>query len=261
MEKDILNNKLHDKLYSDFEPASLGDLESLKLLNRYDSKYIVKKSQLIDVLTSVVSDYKVLEIDGKRDFEYQNQYFDTKDLMLYNIHHSGKLNRYKVRYRHYVDIDRYFFEMKFKTNKSKTEKTRMNKKGFETSINGGADQIILNSLGISADNLFPTLDISYNRITLMNLESKEKITLDYNLNFDNYNNTKHLEDLAIIEIKLDRLKPHTAFTNILKQQGIRPVKISKYCLGIVLTTPGVKYNRFKEKILYINQLCDLNYEF
>lgn len=260
MDQLIKNNTIEETLYSLFKPATLRDLESMKLLNRYDTKFIITKSRLADILTKLPSQYQILEIDGKRLFEYQNQYFDTEDLLLYKTHHNGKLNRYKVRYRHYVDVDKFFFELKFKTNKSKTEKTRMQKFGFETHINGGADKLIKDSLGINPDMLQKSLNITYNRITLVNSLSKEKITLDFGLNFDNYKNSKYLEDLAIIEIKVDRLKPHTAFTQLLKEQGIRSMKISKYCLGIILTTPGIKYNRFKEKLLRINQLCEIKHD-
>ncbi len=252
---------IEETLFSLFKPASLKDLESMKLLNRYDTKFVLKKSHLLDILQNLPPQYKILEIDGKRVFEYRNQYFDTDDLLLYKTHHNGKLNRYKVRYRHYVDVDRFYFELKYKTNKRKTEKTRIQKFGFETQINGGADVVVNDKLPINAEDLKPKLDIYYNRITLINTVSKEKITLDYGLTFDNKLNSKTLEELAIVEVKLDRLKPHTDFTLLLKEMGIRPMKISKYCLGIILTTPGVKYNRFKEKLLRINQICDLKYEY
>ncbi len=254
------HTNIEKTLYDVFQPATLDDLESLKLLNRYDTKFVLRKSQLSKILQNLPPQYKILEIDGKRVFEYQNQYFDTDDLWLYNAHHNGKLNRYKVRYRHYVDVDKFYFELKFKTNKSKTEKTRMQKLGFETHINGGADQIVKELLSVDANKLKPKLDIIYNRITLVNKESKEKITLDFGLTFDNKINSKSLDELAIVEVKLDRLKPHTAFTKLLKEQGIRPMKLSKYCLGIILTTPGVKYNRFKEKLLRINQLCEIKHD-
>lgn len=260
MNTTVINTNIEETLYSDLNPATLQDLESLKLLDRYDTKFILKKSQLTDILSNLPPQYKVLEIDGKRVFEYQNQYFDTDDLLLYKTHHNGKLNRFKVRYRHYVDVDRFYFELKFKSNKRKTEKTRIEKRGFETHINGGADLVVNDMLSIDSEMLKPKLDIYYNRITLVNTESKEKITMDFGLTFDNKVNSKTLEELAIVEVKLDRLKPNTAFTGLLKAEGVRPMKISKYCLGIILTTPEVKYNRFKEKLLRINQICDLGYE-
>ena len=37
-------------------------------------------------------------------------------------------------------------------------------------------------------------------------------------------------------------------THIMLDLRIHPLKISKYCIGTALTTPGVKMNRFKSKI-------------
>ena len=40
-----------------------------------------------------------LEIDGKRLFNYQTEYFDNENKILFKNHQNGKLNRYKIRFR------------------------------------------------------------------------------------------------------------------------------------------------------------------
>ena len=42
--------------------------------------------------------------------------------------------------------------------------------------------------------------------------------------------------------------------NIMLELRIKPLKISKYCIGTALTTPEVKQNRFKAKIHKLHKL-------
>ena len=43
-------------------------------------------------------------------------------------------------------------------------------------------------------------------------------------------------------------------TRIMIAHRVKPLKISKYCIGTALTTPGLKTNRFKDKIRRIEKL-------
>jgi hypothetical protein len=45
-------------------------------------------------------------------------------------------------------------------------------------------------------------------------------------------------------------------TDIMLSLRIKPLKISKYCIGTALTTPGLKRNRFKKKIRSIVKLLN-----
>jgi hypothetical protein len=37
---------------------------------------------------------------------------------------------------------------------------------------------------------------------------------------------------------------------------VKQLKVSKYCLGVVLTTPEVKKNRFKRKLRLVNKAIE-----
>ena len=50
-------------------------------------------------------------------------------MTLYHDHHNGKLNRYKVRRRRYIDTDTEFLEVKLKNNKKRTIKSRIKLSG------------------------------------------------------------------------------------------------------------------------------------
>ena len=43
---------------------------------------------------------------------------------------------------------------------------------------------------------------------------------------------------------------------IMQQLRIKPLKVSKYCIGTALTTPEVKKNRFKAKIRMIEKIAN-----
>src|ERR1041384_2152206 len=86
-----------------YQPITLEEMDNVKLMNRTDTKYTFHISRLDEVLEMVMENYRVLEINGKRISNYKTLYYDTNGLELYHKHQSGKLNRYKVRHRTYVD--------------------------------------------------------------------------------------------------------------------------------------------------------------
>ena len=79
--------------------------------------------------------YKCVEIENKRVSQYQTLYYDTKDMKLYNEHHNGHLNRYKIRHRTYVDSNLSFLEVKFKNNKGR-KNNMSNNQPLKSKLNG-----------------------------------------------------------------------------------------------------------------------------
>jgi len=47
---------------------------------------------------------------------------------------------------------------------------------------------------------------------------------------------------------------YSDFRAVLKRLHIHPFSFSKYCMGVVLTDPNAKYNRFKSKLMKIRKL-------
>ena len=60
-----------------FAPISLGDMSSVSLMRRIDTKYIIHQDQLTAILQAVEDRYAILEIDRQRAMRYASQYFDT----------------------------------------------------------------------------------------------------------------------------------------------------------------------------------------
>ena len=247
-----------------FEPISLAQMESVKLMNRIDTKYAVSRSVLPHILEAAQEDYYVQEIDGKRIATYDTMYYDTDTLDMYIRHHDRQLVRQKIRVRQYVDSNLTFLEIKRKNNKGRTSKKRIAVPGFNiTAETFGEGKRTMWSVAdfIAAKSRYewgeisPHLWTKFHRITLVNKAKTERLTIDMDLVWDNVisGEKKTFEDLVIIELKRDGNVP-SKMTHIMLNLRQHPLKISKYCIGTALTTPGIKKNRFKSKIRKIEKM-------
>ena len=80
-----------------------------------------------------------------------------------------------------------------------------------------------------------------------------------NLRFKNVRTGReaNLGDGVIIELKQDG-RAESQMKRILLDCRVKPLRISKYCIGTTLTDPGAKANRFKEKIRKIQKIIHTN---
>ena len=65
-----------DEILQSYKPITLEEIDTINLMDRIDTKFIVPISVLYELL-EVVSDYYVLEINGFRNSLYDTTYFDT----------------------------------------------------------------------------------------------------------------------------------------------------------------------------------------
>ncbi len=250
--KNILNN---------FNAATLDSLDEIKLLKRYDTKFVFCREKLSQVFEFLDEYYAVLEIEGKRCFRYESLYYDTDDYFFYRQHHNKNYDRYKVRFRKYVDSGQCYFEVKQKNNKSKTVKSRL------LLENGNAEGILSEDSKLFAKNCIclncsdiigqikPKLNVSFDRITFVNYVNKERLTIDLNLTYKKNNSEPEtLNRLAIAELKSEKHSLNSQLIQCLKKFKIYPSTFSKYCVGLAMTEKNIKYNRFKKKILKLNRL-------
>jgi hypothetical protein len=236
-----------------FDPITLAEMDSVRLMNRTDTKYIFNVNRLPEILGECLNDYRTLEVEGNRMSAYETRYFDTSDLRFYRLHHSGKLNRHKVRYRKYVESDLIFLEVKFKTNKDRTIKNRMVVPHFEEQMTDESVRFLRDISGIEFE-LNYVLTNSFKRITLVNLHTSERVTIDVDIAFWDKNRKAEVPGLVIAEVKQEKYLKETAFVKALKKRLIRPEGMSKYCAGCYLLRADVKKNNFKEKINKINKI-------
>ena len=259
-------NILMEECVSHFDSISLSEMGDVKLMNRIDTKYVVPQILLPSILDAARSDYYVQEIDNKRIATYDTMYYDTPTLDMYLRHHNRQLVRQKIRVRHYLDTEQTFLEIKRKNNKGRTKKKRIVVPGFDIQSNtlGSSkkdtwtvDQFIGQKSNYKWAELVPHLRTKFHRITLVNKAMTERLTIDFDLGWENVitNESKMYDGLAIIELKQDG-HIHSLMTNIMLNLRVHPMKISKYCIGTVLTTPGLKHNRFKTKLCRINKILE-----
>lgn len=245
--------KTFSEIIDQFNSTSLKEMNSVKLLNRVDIKFVCSIYKLKDVLEDLSEFYKVLEIDGRRIMSYQTKYYDTADFKMYLAHQNGKLNRYKVREREYVNSDLNFLEIKFKNNKSRTIKSRIIRDEKLNYFAKNEIDFLDTKSPFSHDELEVKLHNSFQRVTLCN--EFERITIDFKLKFENNNGSKSIFPLlAIIEVKQDNLSSKSDVVKVLKKHNVRSNSFSKYCVGISMIYPHLKSNRLKSNFLLINKL-------
>jgi len=249
-----------DDIIKKFPSTSLKEMDKVKLMSRIDTKFIFNINKLVPLLNRAENNYKVLVIDNKSDFLYKSLYFDTVDLSMYIKHHNGKQNRYKIRTRDYIQSEKSFVEIKFKTNKGRTIKTRILKSYSEPGFNENEKNFIKEKSPFEFNQLHPRLLTSFLRITLVHKTDNERITIDRGLKFVNPENNKQIElpFLSIAEVKQERSASASDFIKYLREEKIFPSGMSKYCTGTMLLNDTIKHNRFKERLLNINKINNGN---
>lgn len=229
-------------------------MDNVKLMDRTDTKFVFHADQLPDLLKHARENYRILEINSKRIFAYQTLYLDTLDNQMYLAHHNGNLNRFKIRYRKYIESDKAFLEVKFKTNKGRTIKTRIKRKEIEVIGSESAIKFIEKNSPFKYDDLEPKLWSLFSRYTLVHKSVNERITVDVNIHFNNDTGKQELPFLSIAEVKQNKISGNSDFIKLLTANKIYPEPISKYCLGRILLSNEIKRNRFKIKLLILNKL-------
>ena len=240
-------------ILENFKSIKLQEMDDVALMERTDEKYTVVINDIFNILKLLSKTYKCLEIENERLFNYKTEYLDDDEYSLFKNHQNGKQNRFKIRFRDYIQSRITFLEIKFKSNKGVTQKSRI-KIPFE-SRNGSAEcnQFIYENTTYSPNKFDIKLINSFDRITLVNLTTKERVTMDVNLKFKNNKSYIKLPELGIIEVKREKGNRKSEILSLLKNKGIRPTRFSKYTIGSVLLNPNLKYNNFKKKLLFINQ--------
>jgi len=261
----MITDKLYQKptfqyVVGGFEPISLAEMDAVRLLDRQDTKLVLSADKLPKVMQQLAEDYRMLEIEGSRVGEYSSLYYDTQGWENYHKHHNGRKNRYKIRYRNYVDSGLYFFEIKHKTNKNRTVKTRIQTDDIKTQF-GLTETILLERhTPLNPYELEPAIWIYYRRMTLVSRDMSERVTIDIDMEFKPFGSSNALissPKLAIIEIKQPRFDRKSSALRKLHAERIFPIRLSKYCLGVMSCCNGeVKRNGFKHKLLKIAKITN-----
>lgn len=242
-----------EQIVEQFAPISLKEMDGVELMNRTDTKFVVSLAQLMSILNEVKQTYRILEIGGVCFNHYETLYYDTAEFLFYTRHHNGKRNRWKIRKRSYVDSSQSFLEVKFKSNRGRTQKQRTGIPEIGMELSGDEEKFIGTKSGINF-HLEPQVKNNFTRLTLVEPLLPERITIDLELSFEWNNKRVDLNQIVIVEVKQENRNRLSPFVQALKKRHVREESISKYCLGVAMLVPFVKKNKFKEKLIRVNKL-------
>ena len=244
------------------DPISLDEMSAVKLMNRVDTKYVADDLTVAKLFSLIKDEYYVQEIEGKRVAAYDSVYYDTHDNHMYIIHQDKKLKRDKLRVRNYVDTGNYFCEVKHKNNHGRTKKKRI-EVGETVFTNLKSDaatrEFVEKELPTyEFDDFEKKLSTSFDRITVVNKGKTERITIDFDVRFHNFENDNNegIAPLVIMELKRDG-RCESFFQKTLFDLRVKPLSISKYCIGRAMTDKNLKQNRFKKKLIKLEKLKNI----
>lgn len=238
-----------------FEPISLAEMDGVKLMNRTDRKYWFNTSHLTEILVDISDQYYLLEVDGERNMPYATTYYDTPADAMYNNHHRGKMNRYKIRRRNYLSTNSSFLEVKFKSNKGRTVKVRRKSCYNSSEFDPQDCAFIATNSPYTCDQLEKVLENQFKRLMLVSKAMNERCTIDSELHFMGTAAEAHVDSLVIVEVKTDG-RSHSAIIDALNKRRLKPSGFSKYCVGRSIVDSTLKINRFKKKHRAIEKTID-----
>jgi len=248
----------------DFQALTLTELNAqASFLKRIDRKFLLTTQEFWEFLHELQNDFQVLEISGKKVFSYDNIYMDTQDYLFYNQHQNKLKSRTKVRTRLYEDSQIAFFEYKQKI-KWVTQKFRyqfpVEEHGTMTKGKTRFFEWVWQSMyqwDPQAPKIFPAIKTKYNRITLVEKNGWERLTVDFNIQTldlrDEDAQSVELKNLVIIESK-SLAKKCRSLEILEKNHKSQASSCSKYSLWVVYAGLAKKFSTFENTIAQIEEI-------
>jgi hypothetical protein len=245
-----------DELLMNLKPITLDEMKEIRLMNRTDTKFVTNKETLAQLLELAQGKYYAQFTGGSKIANYLTTYWDTDGHRFYMEHHNGRSPRQKVRVRTYMDSGDTFLEVKTKNNHGRTKKKRVSVPNQQITGEGGNEEFLQEKVHLSLADIHPTVRNQFHRITLVNYGKTERLTIDYDVQFHNFETGQdaNVGPAVIIELKRDG-NVFSPVLDILRQLRIKPSGFSKYCIGSVMTNKGLKQNLFKTRMVKLGKLA------
>lgn len=237
---------------SRLRPMGLDEvLAAAELQTRVDRKYVVPLDVFSTVLDQLRDDLHVLQIGTLRTFRYESVYFDTPDLSAYRQHAHGRRRRVKVRTRAYLDSGECLLEFKSVGARGETRKERHPYPfASRNELDAAARALAEGSVGasISPAGLQPVITTTYRRCTLVDPAHGSRTTCDVELHFRDPDGREvgPVDGLVVVESKT--LGGGSPVDQELRRTGVRPLSLSKYCVGMALIDPTLPANRWNREL-------------
>lgn len=248
----VLNPEIQT-IFNGLPPTYLHEVQTAALQDRIDTKYLLTEEQALIIFDRLIDRYKVLEVEGYRGGHYRTLYFDTPALSMYQAHHSGLRARYKVRIRSYVDSRLSFLEVKRKTSRNRTVKTRIPVEAA-LSIDARKAAFLEAQCPYNPADLVPRIYNEFIRVTLVGMQHVERLTLDFALTMGIDDTQIDLPGLVVVEVKQKKFSAQAGIFRQLHDMHLAPTSFSKYVFATTQLTANVKQNRFKERHMHVAEV-------
>lgn len=220
------------------------------LQTRIDRKYLVPRALFAELVARLEGRMRVLEIHGRRSFEYESAYFDTDELLAYHQHAHGRRRRFKVRTRTYLDSGETMLEVKTEGGRDETVKDRYpHRREDRYHLGPHAREVVSERLDDAAiaDRLELSLISRYQRATLVDPTAGTRMTCDVGMTFsDSHRSAQGPVHQVLIESKTTGAA--APVDRLLWRMGHRPISLSKYCVGLALLNPQLPANRWNRTL-------------
>ncbi|MCP4574025.1 MAG: polyphosphate polymerase domain-containing protein [bacterium] len=246
-------NRLNTML-DDLQRVPVERLGECALMRRVDTKFLYPAAELDSFIRTLGGSYGVLPAGGSNIASYRTLYFDSPDKTFYHQHRRGRRDRFKVRVRHYLDRELTYLEVKRKTNHNVTVKKRLRLGFLEVGLGGSEAEFLRDHLPGDPFVIRPAIWTNFSRITLVSANDRERLTVDLGLEFEAGRRRHRVEGLAIVEVKQPRFRPRSPAMLVLRERGIRPSGMSKYCTAQAILSPGLRRNRFHRVLRTIGRI-------
>jgi hypothetical protein len=220
---------------------------------RVDRKYVVPRDQLPSILAGLPASTRVLEIGGRREFGYRSTYLDTPDRRSFLTSGRSHRGRWKVRGRTYLATGTSFLETKTVGQRARTVKQRIPHPDPQTGITLEGAAFVAAVIGAEHTRaLRPVLVTAYRRSTLLLPGSSARVTIDVDLGWTSLVNGLDLDRTRVAIVETKSGSTPSVVDRQLWASGHRPVRISKYGVGMAALDPDLpqlKWHRAIERHL------------
>lgn len=244
------------------DPIGLHEIGDADLMSRLDQKYLIRKEWIPELIERCKKDYRILEVEGKRVTTYSNQFIDNADLTSFDEHIRGRKIRFKARIRNYGSNGLSFLEIKQKTVHGRTLKARIPRSpdsAWNAPLSDDEQRFLDEHYGYLNGQVLP-LHSTFNRMTLVSTERKERITLDTDLVYFKDDESQNLGSLAIMEVKQERINRFSPILRALRKFRFstpplgRKTSLSKYIVGTLLLNRNLEPRAYRSAIKRIEHL-------
>lgn len=234
-----------------FQEIGLHQMAEASLMDRREFKFALPLTKLGELLQSLLTDYRMLSIQGIALQAYRNVYFDTVDFAFFRAQQVRCERRHKVRLRQYLSTESSFLEIK-RRERGATVKLRV-----PCNEDISTESEFLRGHGVDSQQLIPRVAVFYDRITLVRtLPTPERLTFDLNLRLVHVGSSQEcrFSHSVITELKTPGGLHQSHFAACARRCGLRTAAISKYGVGVSLLHPQVLSNLMRPQLRRLQQI-------